>query len=162
MTSSSCHCDFSLSFMVLNMSIIFSKLLLTAVLLPTLLTIIFPQWSLFDSLARSSKRKTLRMEHSSFNRIFSVVRVIFLWNSSFLLSRDSSNKIPCKLLYWTVFLLNNVSSKESSMCAHPALKHLDIKPSLERAGDNNPNTTCSTIWMLPFEPYFVNHRKATE
>lgn len=70
MTSSSCHNDFSLSFMVLNMSITFSKPLLTAVLLPRLLTIIFPQKSLFDSLLRGSKCKSVRMKPFSFNRFF--------------------------------------------------------------------------------------------
>lgn len=48
------------------------------------------------------------------------------------------------------------------MCAHAALKHLDIKWSLERAGDNNPNTTYSTIQMLLFKQYFFNHKKETE
>lgn len=48
------------------------------------------------------------------------------------------------------------------MCAHAALKHLDIKWSLERAGDNNPNTPYGTIQMLLFEPYFFNHKRATE
>lgn len=162
MTSSPYHHDFSPSFRVLNMSITFSKLLLTTVLFPTLLTIIFPLWYLFDNLARRSKHKTITMEHFSFNRIFSVIRLSSLWNRSFLLSGDSSNKIPYEQLYWIVFLLNNISSKESCMSAQPALKHLDTKLRLEREGDNNPNTTCGPIWMLLFQPYFISQRKITE